>query len=88
MRDDKFDAILCVAGGWAGGSAASKGEDCCLASPRCLLLPFIPYSLNACVSVSFSLSVEDVIKNCDLVWKQSVWTSVISSHVASKYLKE
>lgn len=25
LSDDKVDAILCVAGGWAGGNAASPG---------------------------------------------------------------
>lgn len=27
MKDDKLEAIVCVAGGWAGGNAASSGED-------------------------------------------------------------
>lgn len=27
-------------------------------------------------------------KNTDLMWKQSVWTSTISSHLATKHLKE
>ncbi|XP_032350407.1 dihydropteridine reductase isoform X2 [Camelus ferus] len=51
---EKVDAILCVAGGWAGGSAKSKS----------------------------------LFKNCDLMWKQSMWTSTISSHLATKHLKE
>lgn len=25
MQNNKLDAIFCVAGGWAGGNAASKG---------------------------------------------------------------
>ena len=25
LGDDKLDAVICVAGGWAGGNAASKG---------------------------------------------------------------
>ncbi|XP_063777346.1 dihydropteridine reductase [Pseudophryne corroboree] len=54
LSGQKVDAILCVAGGWAGGSAKAK---------------------------SF-------YKNCDLMWKQSVWTSAISSHLATKHLKE
>ncbi|XP_028815555.1 quinoid dihydropteridine reductase a [Denticeps clupeoides] len=54
LGEQKVDAILCVAGGWAGGSCASK----------------------------------DLYKNADLMWKQSVWTSTISSHLASKHLKE
>uniref|UniRef100_A0A2I2Y1R6 Dihydropteridine reductase n=1 Tax=Gorilla gorilla gorilla TaxID=9595 RepID=A0A2I2Y1R6_GORGO len=54
LGEEKVDAILCVAGGWAGGNAKSK---------------------------SF-------FKNCDLMWKQSIWTSTISSHLATKHLKE
>ena len=30
MGQDKFDAILCVAGGWAGGNAASEGKNAIL----------------------------------------------------------
>jgi len=29
----------------------------------------------------------DFIKNCDLMWKQSVWSSAISASLASKHLK-
>ncbi|KAH7727350.1 Protein QDPR-1 [Aphelenchoides avenae] len=52
-EDGKLDAVLCVAGGWAGGNVASK----------------------------------DFIKNCDTVWKQSVWSSAIAARIASKHLK-
>ncbi|XP_046850424.1 dihydropteridine reductase-like [Xenia sp. Carnegie-2017] len=54
LGEEKLDAIVCVAGGWAGGSAKSK----------------------------------NVVKNADLMFKQSVWTSLISARMASKYLKE
>ncbi|XP_005990483.1 dihydropteridine reductase [Latimeria chalumnae] len=54
LGEQKVDAILCVAGGWAGGSAKAKS----------------------------------LYKNSDLMWKQSVWTSTISSHLATKHLKE
>ncbi|XP_053314281.1 dihydropteridine reductase [Spea bombifrons] len=54
LGSQKVDAILCVAGGWAGGSAKAK---------------------------SF-------YKSCDQMWKQSVWTSAISSHLATKHLKD
>jgi len=54
LGDNKLDAVLCVAGGWAGGNAASK----------------------------------DLVKNSDLMWKQSVWTSVIASSIAASHLKE
>ncbi|XP_030643815.1 dihydropteridine reductase isoform X1 [Chanos chanos] len=54
LGEQKVDAILCVAGGWAGGSAKAKV----------------------------------LYKNADLMWKQSVWTSTISGHLATKHLKE
>uniref|UniRef100_A0A673SVX3 Dihydropteridine reductase n=1 Tax=Suricata suricatta TaxID=37032 RepID=A0A673SVX3_SURSU len=54
LGEEKVDAILCVAGGWAGGNAKSKS----------------------------------LFKNCDLMWKQSMWTSTISSHLATRHLKE
>ncbi|TSO98535.1 Dihydropteridine reductase [Bagarius yarrelli] len=54
LGDKKVDAILCVAGGWAGGSAKAK----------------------------------TLYKNSDLMWKQSVWTSTICSHLATKHLKD
>lgn len=54
LAGEKVDAILCVAGGWAGGSAKAKS----------------------------------LVKNSDLMCKQSIWTSVISAGVASRHLKE
>ncbi|GIY76220.1 hypothetical protein CDAR_401961 [Caerostris darwini] len=53
LEKEKIDALICVAGGWAGGNIAAA----------------------------------DVIKNADLMWKQSVWTSLISAKLASKFLK-
>eukprot|EP00037_Helgoeca_nana_P023929 m.250195 g.250195 ORF g.250195 m.250195 type:complete len:238 (+) comp26490_c0_seq49:41-754(+) len=52
LNADKLRAVLCVAGGWAGGNVAS----------------------------------DDVIANTDLMWKQSVWTSVVAAQVAAKFL--
>ncbi|XP_014272170.1 dihydropteridine reductase [Halyomorpha halys] len=54
LGNNKFDAIICVAGGWAGGNAAS----------------------------------EDFLKNSDLMWKQSVWSSCIAASLSNKFLKE
>ena len=54
LGTEKLDAIICVAGGWAGGSARAKS----------------------------------VVKNADLMFKQSVWTSLISASMATKFLKE
>lgn len=53
-ESNKLDAILNVAGGWAGGNAANA----------------------------------QFLANSDLMWKQSVWSSLISAQLASKYLKE
>merc|ERR1719291_800250 len=54
LGDEKLDAVICMAGGWAGGSPASK----------------------------------DFIKNSDLMWRASVWSSSIAAAIAAKHLKE
>ncbi|XP_015517890.1 dihydropteridine reductase isoform X1 [Neodiprion virginianus] len=54
LKGEKLDGVICVAGGWAGGNAASK----------------------------------DYVKNSDLMWKQSVWSSVIASSIAAHHLKQ
>lgn len=54
LTGNKVEAIINMAGGWAGGSANSP----------------------------------DFIKNADLMWKQSVWSSTISAALASKHLIE
>ena len=54
LNNDRLDAVICVAGGWAGGNAASK----------------------------------DFLKNSELMWKQSVWSSTIAASIAVKHLKE
>merc|ERR1719153_916434 len=53
LQENKVEAIINMAGGWAGGSANSP----------------------------------DFIKNADLMWKQSVWSSTISATLAAKHLK-
>ena len=35
-----------------------------------------------------SLFNADLVKNADLMWKQSVWTSVIASNIGAHHLKE
>lgn len=30
----------------------------------------------------------DLVNSCDLMWKQSVWTSVLAAQISSKHLKE
>ncbi|OWR51122.1 dihydropteridine reductase [Danaus plexippus] len=51
LQGQKVNAVICVAGGWAGGNAA-----------------------------------KDLVKQTDLMMRQSVWSSVISASLASKYL--
>lgn len=31
---------------------------------------------------------KDFVKNCDLMWKQSVWSSVLAANIAAEYLKK
>ena len=47
LGSDKVDAILCVAGGWAGGNAASKGVIC-----EAQFSPSLPYltSRDLCIA--------------------------------------
>ncbi|KAJ3639606.1 hypothetical protein Zmor_002956 [Zophobas morio] len=52
LEGSKLDAVICVAGGWAGGNAA-----------------------------------KDLIKNSDLMWRQSIWSSLISASIAAQHLK-
>ncbi|OBZ84218.1 Dihydropteridine reductase [Choanephora cucurbitarum] len=54
LGTDKLSAILCVAGGWAGGHAGSQ----------------------------------DFLKNADMMIHQSVHSSLIAAHLASKYLDQ
>lgn len=54
LKNDRLDAVICVAGGWAGGNAASK----------------------------------EFVKNSELMWKQSIWSSTIAASVAAQHLKE
>jgi len=54
LGGDKVEAVINVAGGWAGGNAGDA----------------------------------DWIKNADLMWKQSVWSSTISGTLAAKFLSE
>ena len=54
LDGQSLDAVVCVAGGWAGGNAGHA----------------------------------EFVKNSDLMWKQSVWSSALASSIASKHLKE
>lgn len=76
LNGEKLDAVICVAGGWAGGNAC-KGKS---SYANIVLHPLVLY-----IYVIFYL---DLAKNADLMWRQSVWTSSISAAVASKYLKD
>lgn len=69
LKEDKLDAVVCVAGGWAGGNAASPG----IMHTLLLSSPWVPG--NA-----------DLVKNCDLMWKQSVWSSVLAGQIAARHL--
>eukprot|EP00088_Acartia_fossae_P051776 TRINITY_DN5821_c0_g1_i4.p1 TRINITY_DN5821_c0_g1~~TRINITY_DN5821_c0_g1_i4.p1 ORF type:complete len:234 (+),score=66.59 TRINITY_DN5821_c0_g1_i4:31-732(+) len=54
LKGDKLEAVINVAGGWAGGNTQDP----------------------------------DWVKNADLMWKQSVWSSTIAATIAAKALKE
>jgi len=54
LGGSKLEAVINVAGGWAGGNTQDP----------------------------------DWVKNADLMWKQSVWSSAIAATIAAKCLKE
>ena len=78
VGEEKLDAVVCVAGGWAGGNAASPG----------IMLLTIPHHVCALLCTHTLYSSADLVKNCDLMWKQSVWTSVLAAQISSKHLRE
>lgn len=45
-------------------------------------------TMHACILLYVIFSSLAVIKNADLMFKQSVWTSLIAASIASKHLKE
>jgi len=54
LKGDKLEAVINVAGGWAGGNAQDPAW----------------------------------VKNADLMWKQSVWSSSIAATLAAKHLEK
>ena len=45
---------------------------------------FIAYFVNYTYKTIFHFA--EFVTNCDLMWKQSVWTSVFASRLASRHL--
>ena len=45
--------------------------------------------LDLRMSLSFCFSpFPDLVRSCDLMWKQSVWTSVLAAQIASKFMNK
>nr|CAD7400103.1 unnamed protein product [Timema poppensis] len=124
LQGEKVDAVICVAGGWAGGNAASKAKYFFSLEPvvnvlqskslnliRCLrnikLTPGViithcndaeqvatellqdVYKIAGEVGVELMLPRSvDLVKNSDLMWRQSVWSSTIAASIAANHLKD
>lgn len=54
-----------------------------LEAMQLLLVYIYLHALNAWIPAS---DAADLVKNCDLMWKQSVWTSVLASQIAARHL--
>ena len=67
----KIDAIVCVAGGWAGGNTSDPSK----------------FNLSLVLTHFLNLCYEEFAHVVDLMYRQSVETSVIASKLASEYLK-
>jgi dihydropteridine reductase len=85
VGEHKLDAIFCVAGGWAGGNAGSEG------TLQFHILFVLCYFLFVCLRLFLIVLIghffAGFVNNCDMMWKQSVWTSTIAAELASKHLQ-
>jgi dihydropteridine reductase len=72
LGSDKLCAIFCVAGGWAGGNAGSKGKNI-VKERQC--------------DIHMRHETIDFLKSSELMIHQSVNSSLIAAHLASKHLK-
>lgn len=68
--EEKVDAIVNVAGGWAGGNSKDEGK-----------YYFIFNYFQTNLVLAF-------LQNSLLMYKQSVESSLLSAHIASKFLKK
>lgn len=77
LGKNKLDFVLCVAGGWTGGNVSSKSK---FLNSRNILIFIFLLKLNI-------LSMVDFAKNCELMWKQSVITSIVAVSISVQFLK-
>jgi len=52
LSGEKVDAVICVAGGWAGGNAASKGEFLILNIFHAIIILYV-FNTNCCKGKHF-----------------------------------
>ncbi|KAF9955367.1 hypothetical protein BGZ65_003429 [Modicella reniformis] len=81
----KVDAIVCVAGGWAGGNAASDGKKTIVDVQS--IRPIIYSSSLLIVKMTNICARGYLFASSEMMWKQSVHSSLIASHLATKSLK-
>ena len=91
VAGEKLDAVLNVAGGWAGGNASSaefikvSNQFYFVILTSIFVSFFYLSSLTFFLISNFPLSLH--FQNCDLMWKQSVWSSTIAAAVTAKHGK-
>ena len=98
LNGDKLKAIVCVAGGWAGGNAASEGllgsgVGCVIQhnTAQMNIPPFFFTFLSFFFLLPFTRPQfyqlrADLAATTELMFKQSVWTSVVSAQLAAHHL--
>ena len=99
LNGGKLNAVLCVAGGWAGGNAADASASTARAPspstrprpPRALTHPPThPYRVYPPLPASCRPCPHGTgfVANTELMVKQSIHSSVIAAHVAAHHLAE
>jgi hypothetical protein len=48
LNGEKVDAVICVAGGWAGGNATSKGDEFLIVNIFHAIIILYVFSINYC----------------------------------------
>lgn len=83
-----MDGIFCVAGGWTGGNAKKglillKETEVILLNILTIYIIYFRWSANY-----FFKFLIDLVKNSEMMWQQSVCSSLIAGSLAASYLKE
>ena len=87
LKGEKLSYVVCVAGGWAGGGINDPSKIFVILKDLLLFFFFWKFVL-VFLKKNTIIILKAVVKNAELMWKQSVHSSIIASQIAAKYLAE